>query len=446
MQRKRHAAGWICLTCVGLAGLTAGCSQTMPDRAARMTHGYVYYLDGAGGGGLLSNWSGGVRQGMIDAGYSGAGEVFRWNTGLGVVADQDSSVDYKRSKAAALAQQIQQYTREHPGAPVTLMGLSAGTAVVVFTLEALPAGCPVDNVVLLGASISATHDLTHALARVRNRMYVFTSEKDAVLAFLVPGAGTADREKGVPSAGLNGFQMPPGASADTRSRYAKISYIGWRPEFEKTGNYGGHTDTVKAPFVQEYIAPLVMQGGARRLAAEAAPAAGRIRNPDYDRWAGFAPGSWTTFQGWQLVGGKRQTVRMTARLVSRHEDKVVIERTYVPQDAGQTEPSRVQTFIAPAMISPADHPLTCPGAKSAAFPNERLTVDGKALDCEVRTVEARGQFPEWGSNVSARVYRNSAVPGGVVKVLLRSHKAAEPFEFDGQVIAYGVAKGGAPGQ
>ncbi len=206
----------------GLAMLciTAGCSQTMPDREIRMTRSYLYYLDGAGGGRPLSNWSGGVRQGLLDAGYNGAGEMFSWNTGLGVVADQDASVEYKRQKAAELAQQIQQYTREHPGAPVTLMGLSAGTAVAVFTLETLPVNCPVNNVVLLGASISATHDLTQALQRVSNRMYVFTSEKDAVLAFLVPSAGTADREQGVPSAGLYGFpaRRRPPAPSMRRSR------------------------------------------------------------------------------------------------------------------------------------------------------------------------------------------------------------------------------------
>jgi hypothetical protein len=176
-----------------LAGLallcvTAGCSQTMPDREIRMTRSYIYYLDGAGGGRPLSNWSGGVRQGLLDAGYNGAGEMFAWNTGLGVVADQDSSVEYKKQKASELAQQIQKYTQEHPRAPVTLMGLSAGTAVTVFTLEALPVNCPVNNVILLGASVSATYDLTQALQRVSNRMYVFTSQKDAVLAFLVPTA------------------------------------------------------------------------------------------------------------------------------------------------------------------------------------------------------------------------------------------------------------------
>jgi pimeloyl-ACP methyl ester carboxylesterase len=428
-----------------LACVTAGCSQAMPDRATRMTRGYVYYLDGAGGGSLLSNWSGGVRQGMLDAGYSGAGEMFRWNTGWGVVADQDSSVEYKRSKATELAQRIQQYTREQPGAPVTLMGLSAGTAVTVFALEALPATCQVNDVILLGASISADYDLTQALRRVRNRMYVFTSEQDAVLAFLVPASGTADRKKGVDAAGLRGFQIPAPASAETRSQYAKVSYIRWRPEFAKAGDLGGHTDTVKAPFVQEYIAPLVMQGGGRKVQQPATAASGTIRNPDYDRWAGFAPGSWATFQGWQVLDGKRQAVRMTARLVSRHEDKVVIERTYVSLDVGQKEPSRVQTFVAGATILPSEHPLTCPGAKVTNLPSERLTIGGKVLDCEVRTIQARGQFPEWGSNVACRMYGNRSVPGGAVKVLLRSHKGAEPFEFEAQLVAYGIAKGRASG-
>ena len=189
---------------------------------------------------------------------------------------------------------IQQYAKEHPGAPVTLMGLSAGTAVTVFVLEALPPTCPVENVILLGASISADYDLTRALQRVRNRMYVFTSEKDGVLAFLVPMAGTADRQKGVPSAGLSGFQMPARPSAETRAQYAKVAHIHWRPEFAKAGDFGGHTDTVKAPFVQQYIAPLIMAGMARRV--QVASAAGKVRNPDYDRWAAFAPGAWTTFR------------------------------------------------------------------------------------------------------------------------------------------------------
>ena len=100
-----------------LASLGAGCSQQMPDRAERMTRGYIYYLDGAGGGGAVSNWAGGVKQGLLDAGYNGAGEVFKWNTGLGVVPDQDSSVEYKRSKAAECAGASNSMPKSIPGHP-----------------------------------------------------------------------------------------------------------------------------------------------------------------------------------------------------------------------------------------------------------------------------------------------------------------------------------------
>ena len=415
--------------------LAAGCSQTMPDRAERMTRGYVFYLDGAGGGGTLSNWSGGLKRGMLDAGYNGAGEVFKWNTGLGVIADQDSSVEYKQGKASECAQRIQQYVKDHPGAPVTLIGLSAGTAVTVFTLEALPVSCPVENVILCGASISADYDLTRALQRVRNRMHVFTSEKDAVLAFLVPMAGTADRTN-APSAGLRGFQMPVRASAQTRNQYAKVANIHWRPEFERYGDFGGHTDALKAPFVQEYMAPLIMAGMARRV--QAASGTGKVRNPDYERWATRSPGAWTTFEGYQVEKGVKQPLRMTARLVSKHEDRLLVERTYVPLGGGQKEPARVQSFLVPAEIDPTDHPLSSPTAKISELPAETLTIGGKKLNCRVRSIEAAGEFPEYGRGVSATLYQNDTLPGGMAKVWLKSSKGNQPFEFQGEVVKFGT--------
>lgn len=407
----------------------------MPDRAERMKHGYLYYLDGAGGGGLISNWSGGLRQGLIDAGYPGAGEIFRWNTGMGVVADQDSSVEYKRGKAAECARSLQQYASSNPGAPVTLIGLSAGTAVTVFVLEALPASCPVENVILCGASIAADYDLTRALQRVRNRMYVFTSERDAVLAFLVPMAGTADRQSGdIPSAGLRGFQMPPRASAETRAQYAKLAYIRWRPEFANYGDLGGHTDALKAPFVQHYMAPLIMAGMARRT--QMASAAGKVQNPDYARWATLEPVASTTFEGYQVADGMKQRLRMTAKLISKHEDRLVVERTYVPIDNGQKEPSRVQQFLVDAMISPAEHPLTSPTAKITELPAEAVTIAGRSYPCRVRSVQAAGSFPEYGQGVSAQLWQNDSLPGGIARVWLKSKKADQPFEFRGDVVGY----------
>ena len=142
---------------LSLLASVGGCQTTSKDREARMPHGYLYYCDGAGGGGMM-NWSGGLRRGLRDGGYPGTGEIFGWNTGLGVLADQDASADYKRGKARKMAQEAVAYSRKYPGAPITFVGLSAGTSVAIFAMEQMPSGVPVTNVVLCGAT-HAQHDL-----------------------------------------------------------------------------------------------------------------------------------------------------------------------------------------------------------------------------------------------------------------------------------------------
>lgn len=419
------------LMMVASISLLCGCSMAQPDRDVRMTHGYVFYLDGAGGGGALSNWSGGLKKGLLDAGYPGAGEIFNWNTGKGVAADQDASVEYKRTKAAECARRIQQYSGENPGAPVTLVGLSAGTAVTVFTLEALPSSCSVENVILCGASISADYDLTRALQRVRKRMYVFTSEKDAVLAFLVPMAGTADRTSGA-SAGLRGFNMPRGSGG----QYAKVTHIAWRPEFAKYGDFGGHTDALKAPFVQQYMAPLIMDGMAR--GSQLAAATGKVRNPDYERWSRFSPGAWARFEGFQVVDGKKQAIRMTARLISKHSDRLVVERTFEPLDGARGVAMPAHQFIVEDQIDPNEHPLTSSGAAIESMPGKSMRIGLRMLQCSGKSVKAAGDFPEYGSGVNATVYQNDSIPGGMARVTLKATRSGQPYEFEGDVVAYGT--------
>lgn len=249
-----------------LVSLTiVGCSQTTGSKDYS-SHGDVYYLDGAGGDGLLSNWGRGVKAGLKMANFNGKFIEFPWETGMGVVVDQVASDNYKRQKAGEVARMIANARSAYPDSPITLMGLSAGTAVAVFTLEALPPGCQVDNVVLLGASIGADYNLTKALQHVSGRMYVFTSDNDAILNFAVPALGTADRQSGeVPAAGLNGFYLPPGASAQTRRLYSKVTNITWRASFERDGDWGGHTDTTYPKFVRQYIAPLILQEGPQNM-------------------------------------------------------------------------------------------------------------------------------------------------------------------------------------
>ncbi len=421
------------LMCLLILFWAAGCQSTSPEREARIPHGYIYYLDGAGGGGGLRNYASGVRKGLLNAGYPGAGQIFRWNTGFGVVADQSASNKYKRKKAAELAGLIQDYRKEHPNAPVNLIGLSAGTAIAVFTLEALPESCPVDHVILLGASISATYNLTNALKRVKDELYVFTSGKDAVLRFLVPLGGTADRSS-AKSAGLSGFQKPAPASSETRRQYAKLSEVPWREEFARKGNYGGHTGTVNARFVQAYIAPLIMSKMPKSVSV--ASVAGQVVNPDYARWAEFGVDSWIKVEGYQVINGVRHATRYTERLASKQPDQLIVERTYESLDTGEVIEER--EFYVMATIHPQEHPFTHPGAKIVNLPRESLNVGTRDIQCDVRTVDADGEFAEWGKDVRGKVHSSNDIPGGLVRLTINAKAESGPYEFSGTVMDYRI--------
>jgi hypothetical protein len=415
----------------------AGCSQVAPDRDVRMTRGYVYYLDGAGGGGLR-NWSGGVRDGLAAAGYDGAGEMFAWETGLGVVADQTSSELYKRGKAAELAGKIREYTHSHRGVPVTLMGLSAGTAVAVFTLEALPLGHDVDNVVLLSGSLSAGYDLTKALHHVRGRMYVFTSSKDAVLGFLLSFVGTADRAVGTADTiGVQGAKMPAHPSYETRREYGKVVEVPWNEKFARYGHQGGHTDSVKARFIEAVVAPLVLTRTAP-FSATAAETAGEVSNPDFTRWAAFAPGSYVVFEGYQEIDGVREPMRLKATLIAKDADRLVVERVFEPLGAAMSQLLLSRRFFVAATIKSAEHPFTHPQAKIRDLAPEEIDVAGRRLVCQGREVQAAAAFAEWGSDVQATVYSHPEVPGGSVKIDLRTHMDGRPAAFAGRVVEMSV--------
>lgn len=264
-SRSYSAAVRYALALLLVAGFTGCASKPVahlnyrPDHQERLTHGCTFYFDGAGGGTQKSNYAEGVVEGMLAAGYRGAGELVPWETGKGLVKDQDASVAYKRDKARAGAAKIQRYQKEHPGAPVGLLGFSAGTAEAIFAVEGLPESAPVDDVVLLGASISRDYDLTEALKRVKHKLYIFTSTHDQMLGTMMKFSGTADRKRHDPGAGIKGFVLPAGASAATRQLYAeKIVTIPYSKEFRKDKDKGHHFDNVKMEFIRDHVAPLLM--------------------------------------------------------------------------------------------------------------------------------------------------------------------------------------------
>ena len=244
---------------IGCASKSVSDLQYRSDHKERLTQGCVFYFDGAGGGTKKSNYAAGVVEGMLEAGYRGAGEMVSWETGKGLIKDQDASLAYKRAQAEAGAASIRNYQKAYPSAPVNLLGFSAGTAEAIFSLEVLPETAPVGQVVLLGTSISRDYDLTRALKRVKNKLYIFTSTHDRMVGTMMKFSGTADRKFHDPGAGIKGFVLPAGASAATRQLYAeKIVTIPYSDEFRKDGDKGHHFDNVKKEFIRDHVAPLLM--------------------------------------------------------------------------------------------------------------------------------------------------------------------------------------------
>jgi hypothetical protein len=249
----------LAVSVAGCASKPTGWPKPEANRGERIHNGYIYYFDGAGGGTTQKNYAEGVQKGFIAAGYDGAGEMLSWETGKGLMADQNASVEYKRAQAKIAARKITKHAKAYPGVPMGFLGFSAGTAQAIFTLEDLPESLKINEVVLLGTSISQDYDLTKALKHIKGKLYIYTSTKDRMLGFLMPFSGTADRKFDDPGAGITGFVLPDGADAATRKLYKeKIVTIPWTAKLEKDGDYGKHFDNVKMEFVRDHVAPLFM--------------------------------------------------------------------------------------------------------------------------------------------------------------------------------------------
>jgi hypothetical protein len=402
--------------------VVTGCATPASHPSGRTSQGIVYYLDGAGGGGVV-NWASDVRRGLREAGYAGAFETFDWETGLGVIADQEASNAYKRHQARKLAEQMVAHHEAYPQAPVTVIGLSAGTAIAVFALEALPADFTVDNVILLSSSLSANYDLTKALRHVGGKLYVTTSQHDPVLGALVALTGPANRGSHTDATlGVEGPELPADASAQTRRSYAaKIRIIPWRPALDRFGDYGGHTGTVAAPFIAHYVAPLVRTKSGVRLAAASQPAPhGKVKNPDYERWSQFDPGSWVEMDGRETVDGNTRPIHTRVTLVRKEPGRLVLRRESQAVGGQRATPSFPRTVYASATIAPEDDPLTHPNAQVTDLGEKTVRVGQRELTCHVEAFSAPADFRDWGSRPHATVYLCDEVPSGIVRIDLET--------------------------
>ena len=239
-------------------GLLAGTGCAGPPIAN--TNSVVIFLDGAG-------WSGShrrVQEGLRAAGYRGHVESFAWSSLLGPGPDH-LLVARKKRKARRLAQRITEYRQRKPNGELHLMGLSAGSAVVVFAREQLPANVTVNNVVLFSPSISAKHDLSVAMAHVNGHLYATSSPYDKLLAGVFANAdGVAGRP-----AGLHGLRVP--SRVKRYDLYTRVVNLPWRPAYADLGWNGSHTGVTRPAFVQQVIAPRILSNGPRPLDRPMAP-------------------------------------------------------------------------------------------------------------------------------------------------------------------------------
>jgi len=232
-----------------LAGPVAMAGCAAPSRPSSI----VIFLDGAG----HFTAGGNVRKGLRSAGFDGQFQNYIWTSFLGWGTDH-LLVARSGLKAQGLADRIERLRQEYPDGEIHVMGLSAGTAVILNALERLPEGIDVDTVVLFSSSVHAGRDLTPALEHVRRRLYATCSRHDLILGSLV--VITADGETGSPDR-KSTRRIPPTVPQGRRSAYSKVVNLPWLPNYVAYGWNGGHVAATRADFVKHVIAPRVLRPG-----------------------------------------------------------------------------------------------------------------------------------------------------------------------------------------
>lgn len=239
---RRRVVGGVLSFLPVLAGLVGGCAEKVKGPV-------VFYLDGAGWYGS----AGSVESGLRKAGYTGSFQRFSWSSFLGPATDHFVNANSKPI-ARRLARRIEKARADNPDAPINLMGLSAGTSLIILALEQMEDGVQVDNVVLFSPSVSAEHSLTNAMRHVKRNLYATSSTHDAILSSLPMNA---DGKGGSP-AGRNGFRFPRSGGQESIAAYQRVVNLPWQPSYLGFGWNGNHVSATDSGFVAGVIAPRIL--------------------------------------------------------------------------------------------------------------------------------------------------------------------------------------------
>lgn len=248
------AAPLVVLLCSGCVGFQHRSPVEVTSARPGGPQTVVLVADGAGGFKMASHT---LRQTATADRLPLQIETFDWTHGhWRVLADQVDR-DHAAKEGLKMARQVCVLEQTCPGVRISLVGHSAGCAVVLAAAESLPPGS-VDKIVMLAPAVSSDHDLRPALACARRGVDVFYSADDSVyLGFVVRVLGTADREHGRTAAGLVGFRPTICGPADA-ALFEKLRQYPWDPELSGTGNLGGHYGAYQPGFLRLFVLPLLL--------------------------------------------------------------------------------------------------------------------------------------------------------------------------------------------
>jgi hypothetical protein len=250
-QTRHESQRLLATTVIGLAvvclSVAGGCGSE-PTFSREDQFGRTYYIDGAG------NWGYGVaevHEGLRKAGYKGAIINWHWSPTFNPALDQTIGRGAARGRGADLGREITQYLAKFPGNEVNIICLSAGTGVGIWACENTTLPARVNNIILLGSSLSSDYDVSTALQHIAGKIYVYHSSSDMILQGPVRTLGTIDGKMGVDAAGIVGLRPP-------RGDRKRIVNIPWSSRYEQYGWTGSHTDATSEPFVQLVLSKAIV--------------------------------------------------------------------------------------------------------------------------------------------------------------------------------------------
>ena len=238
---------------VCLAGGCGGGQNELPYATPeRLDKGLVVVLPGVHGRLWISD---SVCQGLGDGGVEQAIVVYDW-TWMGKLLPfyNLGQADRNVRVAVDIAQYVMDYQDKYPGRPVTLVGYSGGGPLAVWAAEAMPPGRQVDGIILLSPPLVPEYDLRPALRSCRKGAVNFYSTSDVI--YLELGTlifGTMDKENAASAGNLSFLSQ----ETPLQPPYDRLFQIAWQSKMAEDGYNGQHLTIGEAPYVRDYVAPLV---------------------------------------------------------------------------------------------------------------------------------------------------------------------------------------------